>query len=84
MDKNGHETEPGPLEQAKRGEVVAGHLQPDAAEVESARLLATDARPLLTGLPDAELQKLADRFIAEDRGTAVDDFVAWVREKRSA
>ena len=53
--------------------------QPTAAEVESARLLANEARDALRarGLSDTDIDRLAGAFIALDLGTAADDFVAW-------
>jgi hypothetical protein len=54
-------------------------LVPQAAEVESARLLANDARQALlaAGLSDAAIDRLADDFVAEDRGEATDRFIDW-------
>lgn len=71
----------GPLEPEKRGPIVRGARQPDASETESAQLLANDALDELSsdGLAEGEVRALADRFIAEDRGTTVEEFVAWVR-----
>lgn len=56
-----------------------GRPQPEAAEVESARLLANHARDVLhrEGLADEDIRRLADRYIAEDRGEDVDGFIAW-------
>jgi hypothetical protein len=56
-----------------------GYPQPQAAEVESARLLANDARQALlaVGLSDAAIDRLVDDFFAEDRGEATDRFVDW-------
>jgi hypothetical protein len=75
---------PGPLEPEKRGPTVQGRPQPSAPEVESARLLANDARPDLrrVGLSDAEIGRLADQFVAEDRGTDTEDFIDWVKSIR--
>ena len=73
---------PGPLRDEKRGEAAEpGRPQPEAAEVESARLLADDARPPLrrAGLSDERIRQLADQYIAEDRGTSTEDFVDWAR-----
>jgi len=64
----------------KQGESADPSLpQPSAAEVESARLLANEARETLreTGLNDTDIDRLAGAFIARDLGTAVDDFVSW-------
>ena len=53
--------------------------QPTGPEVESARLLANEARDALRakGLSDTEIDRLAGAFIAEERGTSTEDFVAW-------
>ncbi len=58
-------------------------MQPQAAEVESARLLANDASPELKarGLDDEQIRRLADEFIARDRGEAVGEFVAWAQDR---
>jgi hypothetical protein len=69
---------PGRLADAKRGDTSdPGYPQPQAAEVESARLLANDARQALLaeGLSDEDIDRLADDFIAEDRGEATGGFV---------
>ena len=73
---------PGPLEAEKR-EDAEGEVQPEAAEVESARLLVNKAAPTLRsdGLSDEEIRRLADEFIARDRGEAVDAFVDWARDR---
>jgi hypothetical protein len=58
-----------------------------AAEVESARLLANDARQALlaAGLSDADIDRLADDFMAEDRGEATKPFIDWaIRVHRAA
>jgi hypothetical protein len=76
------EPKPGPLEDEKRGPTAEpGQPQPEAAEVESARLLADEARDELrrAGLSDDRIRELADRFIAEDRGQATGEFVEWAR-----
>ena len=74
---------PGPLESEKRTGDAEGQVQPEAAEVESARLLANDAAEHLkpAGLDDEQIRRLADEFIARDRGEAVGDFVAWAKER---
>jgi hypothetical protein len=58
-----------------------GRPQPEAAEVESARLLANQARGALRGdgLNDDDIRRLADRYIAEDRGEDLEEFIAWAR-----
>jgi hypothetical protein len=74
------DTEPGPLVNEKLGETSdPPHPQPEAAEVESARLLANQSRETLEGhgLQWDEILRLADEFIALDRGTELDTFVEW-------
>ncbi|MDQ3945893.1 MAG: hypothetical protein M3357_12230 [Actinomycetota bacterium] len=77
------EPKPGPLQTAKRTDNAEGEVQPEAAEVESARLLANQATPQLEreGLSDEQIRRLADEFVARDRGEALDEFVAWARER---
>jgi hypothetical protein len=73
---------PGPLEPEKRGATAEpGHPQPEAAEVESARLLANQAREVLEaeGYDETRIRRLADEYVALDRGTSLDGFVDWVR-----
>lgn len=59
--------------------------QPEAAEVESARLLGGQARDelLSRGLSDERIRELADRYVAEDRGEDLDAFIEWA-SRRSA
>jgi hypothetical protein len=74
----------GPLEPEKRGETAdPGHPQPEAAEVESARVLANEAREALrqAGLHDREIRRLADEYIALDRGENLGEFVAWAKAR---
>lgn len=74
------DTDPGPLRNEKVGDTAdAGHPQPEAAEVESARLLANQARGTLEGrgLQEDEIRRLADEFIARDRGQDLDVFIEW-------
>jgi hypothetical protein len=74
---------PGPLRDEKEGQTAdPGRPQPEAAEVESARLLADEARPELrrAGFSDNRIRELADRYIAEDRGTGTAEFAVWARE----
>ena len=73
-------TQPGPLADEKVGETAdPGHPQPEAAEVESARLLANQAKDELEGrgLQEDEIRRLADEFIALDRGEDLPTFVEW-------
>ena len=73
---------PGPLEAEKRDD-AEGEVQPEAAEVESARLLVNQAAPELKsdGLSDEQIRRLADEFVARDRGEAVGQFIDWARER---
>lgn len=62
-----------------------GAPQPEAAEVESARLLAAQAREELVsrGLDDDEIRRFADRYVAEDRGEDLDAFVEWASREET-
>ena len=76
----GTDQPPGPLEEEKSGETSEpGSPQPQAAEVESARLLANQARGRLQarGVSDEEIRRLADEYIALDRGEDLDGFIQW-------
>ena len=78
---------PGPLEPEKEGATAdPGHPQPEAAEVESARLLANQARDTLrgAGLSDQQIRRLADRYIAEDRGEDLSEFIDWATARASS
>jgi hypothetical protein len=78
---------PGPLADVKAGGTSdPGYPQPQAAEVESARLLADGARPTLlaAGLSVEDIDRLADDFIAEDRGEATEHFIDWAIGVRRA
>lgn len=61
----------------------AGHPQPEAAEVESARLLENKARGRLRslGFTDDRIRELADEYVALDLGEDVHTFLAWARER---
>jgi hypothetical protein len=75
---------PGPLEPDKHGETLEpGSPQPEAAEVESARLLTGQARERLEpeGLYFDEIRRLADEYVALDLGQDLDAFVRWAREQ---
>jgi hypothetical protein len=81
---NEHPMPPGPLEPEKRGESSDPTLaQPEAAEVESARILANEAREALrgAGLSDALIRRLADEFIARDRGEGLPEFIEWANAR---
>jgi hypothetical protein len=78
---------PGPLAGVKRGATSdPGYPQPQAAEVESARLLANDARQTLrtADFSDGDIDRLADDFIAEDRGEETGAFIDWAHRVRRA
>jgi hypothetical protein len=78
---------PGPLAGIKRGATSdPGYPQPQAAEVESARLLANDARETLrtADFSDGDIDRLADDFIAEDRGEGTRAFIGWAHRVRWA
>jgi hypothetical protein len=76
---------PGPLASDKiSGDSAPGRPEPDAEEVESARLLANQSREALRadGLDDEAIRRLADAHVALDLGEDTDDFIAWARERR--
>jgi hypothetical protein len=78
MENDG--AEPGPLAEEKLGDTADPPFpQPEAAEVESARLLANQAKEELEGrgLQEDEIRRLADEYIALDLGEGVPEFVAW-------
>jgi hypothetical protein len=75
---------PGALEPEKHGETAEpGHPQPEAAEVESARLLENQARSDLrqAGFSDADIRRLADEYVALDRGEDLHAFIAWAKDR---
>jgi hypothetical protein len=77
--------EPGPLAPEKLSDDSGpGRPEPDAEEVESARLLANTARDRLRseGLDDEEIRRLADAYVALDLGEDTEDFIAWARDHR--
>jgi hypothetical protein len=77
--------EPGPLVPEKLSDDSGpGRPEPDAEEVESARLLANTARDRLRseGLDDEEIRRLADAYVALDLGEDTEDFIAWARDHR--
>ena len=55
--------------------------EPVDAEVESARLLANQARPRLAaeGFGDERIDELASAFIARDLGESLEGFLRWAR-----
>jgi hypothetical protein len=60
-----------------------GAAEPEAAEVESARLLANEVRPVLgaEGFSDLRIDELADAFIARNIGQGSEEFLRWAREE---
>jgi hypothetical protein len=79
------EIRPGPYAREKLGPSdEKGRPQPQEAEVESARLLANDARDALRvrGLDDEEIRRLADAYVALDIGQDTDAFILWAVEHR--
>jgi hypothetical protein len=74
---------PGPYADEKLGQSSdPGHPQPQAAEVESARLLANQARPVLDERwSDDDLRRLADEYVALDLGEDLASFVAWAERR---
>jgi hypothetical protein len=79
-----HDHPPGPLEPEKRGESSEpGHSQPEAAEVESAHMMANQAREALldAGLTNTQIDRLADDYVAEDRGEDLPDFIEWAKRR---
>jgi hypothetical protein len=62
-----------------------GHAQPEAAEVESARLLANEAHDTLSvdGMSDEVIRRAADAFIAAGKDGDVDLFIKEAREQWS-
>jgi hypothetical protein len=57
--------------------------EPTAPEVESARLLANEVRPVLgaEGFDDQRIDELASAFIAKDVGEGAEEFVRWARSQ---
>ena len=77
-------SEPGPYAPDKLSETSEpGQPEPQAAETESARLLANQSGPALrdAGLTDEEIRRLADKYIACDLGEGLPEFVAWARSQ---
>jgi hypothetical protein len=76
--------EPGPLEPEKHGETSEpGRPQPEAAEVESARMLANKSRAELerAGLEFDRIRQLADEYVALDLGNDLEVFIRWARDR---
>ncbi len=79
-------TGPGGSEEKEGATSEPGHPQPEAAEVESARLLAAQARNRLRdgGLSEDDIRRLADEYVAEDRGNDLGSFVEWARGRAAS
>ncbi len=60
--------------------------QPKDTEVESARLLANEAAPVLEtkGLDREAIRRLADTFVATGHEGDTERFVRWVRERKDS
>ena len=79
------DVEPGEHAQEKIGPADEdGRPQPNAPEVESARLLANDALDALRvrGVSDEAIRRLADEYVALDLGEDTDAFILWAVEHR--
>jgi len=79
------EIAPGPHTDEKIGPSgPEGRPEPEESEVESARLLANDARDALRlrGLEDDEIRRLADEYVVLDLGQDTDDFILWAVDHR--
>ena len=66
----------------KQDPATPGDLgEPEASEVESARLLANQARPELgaEGFSDQRIDELASEFIARDIGEGLEEFFRWAQ-----
>jgi hypothetical protein len=82
-----HAEQPRPTTPQKQGPTAdPGHPQPTAEEVESARLLADQAREQLraAGLKDEEIRRLADEYIALHLGEGLPEFIAWARKQHAS
>jgi hypothetical protein len=76
---------PGPLASVRRGATSdPDYPRPQATEVEGARLLANDARQTLRAadFSDEDIDRLADDFIAEDRGNETGALIDWAHHVR--
>jgi hypothetical protein len=63
-----------------------GYPQPETAEVESARLLenATKDRLMAEGLPEDDVRRLADEYVALDMADASNEaFISWALRHRT-
>ena len=72
------------MAEEKRGESSdPGHPQPNAAEVESARLLENAAAEQLgaEGVSHDEVRRLADEYVALDLGEDTEEFIRWAHHR---
>jgi hypothetical protein len=65
----------------KQDPATPDRTEPEASEVESARLLANQARAELgaAGFSDQRIDELASEFIASDIGEGLEEFLRWAR-----
>ncbi|HZK51072.1 MAG TPA: hypothetical protein VFD47_05880 [Actinomycetota bacterium] len=75
------------IEPERPKEAGVEEATPPTMQVEGARVLADDARPLLEGkgFSDDQIRRWADTYIAEVGSGDVNSFVAWIgdRQERS-
>jgi hypothetical protein len=59
---------------------------PPTMQVEGARVLADDAKPLLEdkGFSDEQIRRWADAYIAEVGSGDVDSFIAWIDRRQDS
>ncbi|MGH2750683.1 MAG: hypothetical protein ACRDK3_07405 [Actinomycetota bacterium] len=59
---------------------------PPTMQIEGARMLADDARPLLEGkgFSEDQIRRWADTYIAEEGSGDVDRFVAWIDRRQES
>ena len=68
------------IEPERPEEAGVEEAMPPTMQVEGARVLADDAKPLLEGkgFTDDQIRRWADTYIAEVGSGDVDSFVAWI------
>lgn len=71
------------VEPQKPQEAGVDDRPPELAQIEGARLLATDAKPRLRaeGFSDRQIEEWADAFVREVGAGDVDGFIDWVAEQ---
>ncbi|MGH2775849.1 MAG: hypothetical protein ACRDJT_10530 [Actinomycetota bacterium] len=72
------------IEPERPGEAGVEEATPPTMQVEGARVLADDAKPLLEskGFSDDQIRRWADTYIAEVGSGDVNSFVAWIDERQ--